>query len=451
MSISALAANAPAPLLPASHSPLGWLTLALFVVALVLVALEERLHLRKSKPVMLAAATIWIAVAIASAGDPAQAQRVSAAFEHGFLEYAQLFFFLVASTAFVEALAERGVFDVLRAALLRRGWSWRGLFWATGLATFALSSVLNNMTTALVMAAVVMAVGGGQRRFVATACVNIVIASNAGGAWSAFGDVTTLMVWQSRHAGFFDFPALFLPALANWLIPAVLMHFSLPRGAPAAESIAVRTKPGAMAVGIAFVAAIAMTVIGAQMFGLPPVFGMLAGLAVLQIVAWRIGIHESFLAAAEHAAPSQDIFRILARNDWDTLLFFYGVLLSVAGLAFVGWLDLLAAASYGALGPSWANTLLGAASAIVDNIPVMSAVLQMNPAMGVDQWLLVTLACGVGGSLLSIGSAAGIALMGSARGTYTFASHLRWSWAIALGYVASILLHLYLNMPAVNP
>jgi len=84
-------------------------------------------------------------------------------------------------------------------------------------------------------------------------------------------------------------------------------------------------------------------------------------------------------------------------------------------------------------------------SAIVDNIPVMFAVLKMNPAMGVDQWLLVTLTAGVGGSLLSIGSAAGVALMGQARGVYTFFAHLKWSWAIALGYAASIMVHIYLN------
>ena len=97
------------------------------------------------------------------------------------------------------------------------------------------------------------------------------------------------------------------------------------------------------------------------------------------------------------------------------------------------------------LGPTWANVIIGALSAVVDNIPLMFAVLTMDPAMSDGQWLLITLTCGVGGSILSIGSAAGVALMGQARGLYTFGSHLRWSWAVGLGYIAAIACHLWLN------
>ena len=97
------------------------------------------------------------------------------------------------------------------------------------------------------------------------------------------------------------------------------------------------------------------------------------------------------------------------------------------------------------MGPTWANVIIGALSAIVDNIPLMFAVLTMDPAMSDGQWLLITLTCGVGGSILSVGSAAGVALMGQARGLYTFSSHLRWSWTVILGYVAAILTHLWVN------
>ena len=131
--------------------------------------------------------------------------------------------------------------------------------------------------------------------------------------------------------------------------------------------------------------------------------------------------------------------------EWDTLLFFFGVIMCVGGLGFVGYLSHLSAYMYGELGPTIANVLVGVISALVDNIPVMVAVLEMNPTMNIQQWLLVTLTAGVGGSLLSIGSAAGIALMGQARGQYTFFTHLRWTPAIALGYVLSIWLHMVLN------
>jgi Na+/H+ antiporter NhaD/arsenite permease-like protein len=140
-----------------------------------------------------------------------------------------------------------------------------------------------------------------------------------------------------------------------------------------------------------------------------------------------------------------DIFEVLRRSEWDTLLFFYGIILSVGGLAQIGYLGKLSHMMYDGFGPTTANIGVGVISSVVDNIPVMYAVLNMNPAMDLSQWLLVTLTAGVGGSLLSIGSAAGVALMGQARGSYTFMTHLRWTWAIALGYAASIWVHLLVN------
>ena len=112
----------------------------------------------------------------------------------------------------------------------------------------------------------------------------------------------------------------------------------------------------------------------------------------------------------------------------------------------MGYLSLVSEFMYVDLGPTTANILVGFLSAIIDNIPVMFAVLSMHPEMSESQWLLVTLTAGTGGSLLSIGSAAGVALMGQARGFYTFSSHLKWTPAIALGYFASILAHLTLNI-----
>jgi Na+/H+ antiporter NhaD/arsenite permease-like protein len=126
-------------------------------------------------------------------------------------------------------------------------------------------------------------------------------------------------------------------------------------------------------------------------------------------------------------------------------MFFYGVILCVGGLAQFGYLNALSVYAYHDLGATFANIMVGFLSAIVDNIPVMFAVLTMDPAMSLGQWLLVTLTAGVGGSMLSIGSAAGVALMGTARGTYTFGAHLKWTPVIALGYGASILCHLFLN------
>ena len=140
-----------------------------------------------------------------------------------------------------------------------------------------------------------------------------------------------------------------------------------------------------------------------------------------------------------------DVFSRVSRAEWDTLLFFYGIVLCVGGLGFMGYLGLLSESLYGGLDPTIANSILGVVSALVDNIPVMFAVLSMDPEMSTGHWLLITLACCTGGSLLSIGSASGVALMGQARGYYTFMSHLKWTPVIAIGYAASILLHLWLN------
>jgi Na+/H+ antiporter NhaD/arsenite permease-like protein len=185
---------------------------------------------------------------------------------------------------------------------------------------------------------------------------------------------------------------------------------------------------------------------------------MMTGLGVLKIYGFflrQIELHTwDSEALSIEGTPRQvnrsnakpfDIFTSVRRAEWDTLMFFYGVILCVGGLGALGYLTLVAELMYIDLGPTSANILVGLLSAIVDNIPVMFAVLTMEPHMSLGQWLLVTLTAGVGGSLLSVGSAAGVALMGQARGIYTFFSHLKWSWAVALGYVASIWTHMLIN------
>lgn len=131
--------------------------------------------------------------------------------------------------------------------------------------------------------------------------------------------------------------------------------------------------------------------------------------------------------------------------EWDTLLFFFGIIFAVAGLGVAGYLATLSNLLYVGLGLTYANVAIGVLGAAFDNIPLMFAVLTMNPDMSSGQWMLVTLSTGVGGSLVSIGSAAGVVLMGVVRNHYTFMNHLKWAWAIALGYVASIFTHLWVN------
>ena len=428
--------------------PLGLLAVGIFVTAYAFVVLEEKIHLRKSKPVLFAAGVIWALIAWYCSQNSALGPDFAAnAFRHIFLEFTELFFFLIVAMSFVAAMTERNVFEALRAELVSRNFSYRSLFWITGIVSFFLSAVLDNLTTALIMSAVILAVGAANVRFITLAFINLVIAANAGGAWCAFGDITTLMVWQAKKVEFFEFFSLFLPSLVNWLIPALCMHFALPKETPAQGKDNADVKFGGWITCFLFALTIVITVIGKQFLHMPPVFGMLFGLGLLQIWGYFIKRHEMRKSALSDLQESgnYNVFEIIARAEWDTLLFFYGVLLCVGGLATMGYLELASTQLYGGLGFTTANVIMGLMSAIVDNIPIMFAVLQMSPPMDHGQWLLITLTAGVGGSLLSVGSAAGVALMGVSKGKYTFTGHLKWSWAIALGYIASIYTHLWIN------
>ena len=439
-----------------TESWVGIASLLLFFVAYLVVMAEEFTHLRKSKPVMLAAGIIWALIAwhYQSHDIP---HVVETALRHNLEEYAELMLFLLVAMTFINAMEERNVFEALRSWLIRKGFGYRALFWVTGLLAFFISPVADNLTTALLMAAVVMAVGGGNKKFVMLACINIVVAANAGGAFSPFGDITTLMVWQKNivtgngPVDFWVFFALFIPSLVNWLVPAALMHFAVPDEKPLGGGEMTPMRRGALTIVALFLATIALAVTFHSALGLPPVIGMLTGMSLLQFFAYYLKTrgektHARGGDAENIGSPvAFDIYRKVARAEWDTLFFFYGVVMCVGGLGFIGYLGMISQVIYGDWGATNANIAIGIISAIVDNIPVMFAVLSMMPDMPVGQWLLVTMTAGVGGSLLSIGSAAGVALMGQARGTYTFFGHLRWTPAIALGYAASIWVHMVLN------
>lgn len=434
----------------------GYAALILFVAAYLLVMAEEFTHLRKSKPVVLAAGIIWALIASVYVGE-GNTHAAEQAVRHNILEYAELMLFLLVAMTYINAMEERRVFDALRCWLVHKGFNYRQLFWMTGLLAFFISPVADNLTTALLMCAVLLAVGSGNQKFVSLGCINIVVAANAGGAFSPFGDITTLMVWQKGYVEFWTFFALFIPSVINWLVPALLMSFVVPRGEPKPSDEVVAMKRGARRIVVFFLLTIVTAVSFHNFLHLPPMLGMMTGLSFLKFFGFylkkthRKESHQSRGSAdadeqrlGDMAVPF-NVFSNVARAEWDTLLFFFGVVICVGGLGFIGYLELASNVMYLGWGATYANIAVGILSAIVDNIPIMFAVLTMNPDMSVGQWLLVTLTAGVGGSMLSIGSAAGVALMGQARGAYTFFSHLRWTPVIALGYAASIAAHRLLN------
>lgn len=458
MPYAALAAEPSA--IDLTYSLVGALCLGIFTLAYTLVMAEEKLHMRKSKPVLVGAGLIWILIGIVYAQHDLS-DLARSAFQRNLLEFSELMLFLLVAMTYINALEERRLFDTLRAWLVRKGFSYRALFWITGLLAFVISPVADNLTTALLMCAVVMKVAGGDRKFISMSCVNIVVAANAGGAFSPFGDITTLMVWQAGMVEFREFFALFIPSVLNFLVPAAIMSVFLDSKKPAAQEEAVELKRGALRITGLFLLTIVTAVACHSFFNLPPVLGMMMGLGYLQFFGYflRMTLPGSLArkrAIAEKAGDVErlkylgsvvpfDVFSRVARAEWDTLLFFYGIVMCVGGLGFLGYLSLVSEVLYTQWDPTIANVTIGMVSSVIDNIPVIFAVLSMQPEMSHGQWLLVTLAAGTGGSLLSIGSAAGVALMGAARGHYTFMSHLKWAPAILLGYFVSVFAHLWLN------
>ncbi|MBF0382801.1 MAG: sodium:proton antiporter NhaD [Magnetococcales bacterium] len=440
-----------------TQSPIGYFSVLIFFLAYIFVMAEEFIHLRKSKPVLLAAGLIWVLIGIVYASH-GMSHIAETAMKHNIMEYSELLLFLLVAMTYINAMEERLVFESLRSWLVRSGFSYRQLFWITGTLSFIISPVADNLTTALLMSAVVLAVGKDNHRFIVISSINIVVGANAGGAFSPFGDITTLMVWQKGVVYFWTFFLLFIPSAVNFLVPAAIMHFAVPNALPASCDDVVYIKRGGMVIMGLFLLTIATAVSFHNFLGLPPMGGMMMGLAYLNLYAFylkktfgnqqsRKSIHRRLGNDSDgigQVVPF-DVFKGIARAEWDTLMFFYGVIMCVGGLGFIGYLAMVSKIMYVEWGATSANVAVGVLSAIVDNIPVMFAVLSMNPDMSLGQWLLVTLTAGVGGSLLSIGSAAGVALMGQARGIYTFFRHLKWSWAIMLGYAASIWVHFLVN------
>ena len=430
------------------NHPVGIISIILFIIAYAFVMTEEVTHLRKSKPVLFAAGLIWAMIAWVGVqiGD---SYAVKKEIMHAFDEFNQLMLFLLVAMTYINSMSERNVFEKLRSILLNQDFSYKKLFWITGFISFFLSPIADNLTTALTMCAVVLAVGKGNKNFTSISCVNIVVAANAGGAFSPFGDITTLMVWQAGYVEFTQFFQLFLPSLVNFIIPSFIMSFFITGSADDVENPPVILKRGAITISILFLVTIMMAISFKNFLNLPPVFGMMFGLSFLQLFGYYL--KRSYSSGSRISRDGSDqpfgVFKQIAQAEWDTLLFFYGVIMCVAGLSKIGYLALLNTTLYDGLGFTVANSLMGIISALIDNIPVMFSVIQMHDTttMDLNQWLLITLTAGVGGSLLSIGSAPGVALMGQAKGIYTFSSHLKWTGVIFIGYVMSILTHLWLS------
>src|SRR5664279_2308543 len=226
-----------------THHIVGYLSITVTVLAYIAAMSEEVIELRKSKPMVLGSALVWFAICIYYALH-GEAKVAAVAFESNLLAYIELFLFILVSMTYLNAMEERGVFDGLRIWLLSRRFSYRQLFWITGILAFLLSIVISGMAVGLLLGAVAAAVGKYKKEFVALACVNIVVAANAGGSLSPLGGISTLFVWQHKILPFYEFLSLTIPCLVNFLVPAIVMHFFVPKETPAASTKAIWLRRG---------------------------------------------------------------------------------------------------------------------------------------------------------------------------------------------------------------
>lgn len=432
---------------PPESGWIGGIILIVFAVAYTFVLLEEKLQLRKSKPVTIGAGLIWILVMLAYNSE-GRGEAGVALLKQNVLEYAELMLFLLSAMTFVNAVEERGLFNALKTKLVNKGLSLRSMYWVCGLLAFFLSPIADNLTTALILGGVSLAVGKDSPRFIFASCVNVVVAANAGGVFSPFGDITTLMVWQKGVVDFWSFFHLFIPALISWAIPAFILSLTIPNDKQKHSRKKIVVRRGGYVIALLFLFTIALTVTLHNTLHIPPFLGMMTGLGFLKLYGFfirRKEIHIHMEEMGNKRSVPFDIFVSLKKIEWDTLFFFYGIILCVGGLGALGYLVAVSEVFYVQFGETLTHVLVGIGSALIGNVPATYAMLSMNQVLSQGQWLLLTLTAGIGGSLLSIGSAAGVALMGQAHGTYTFGTHLKWTWAILLGYLAGVGSHLLIN------
>ncbi|MCF6172233.1 MAG: sodium:proton antiporter NhaD [Campylobacteraceae bacterium] len=410
----------------------GISSLVIFVVGYYIIATEESYHINKAKPALFIGTFIFMLIGFYFYINGLDKEPLSKEVDELILEIAEIFFFLMVAMTYIETLIERNVFNALKYNLVSKGYSYKKLFWITGILAFFISPVADNLTTALILSTVLITIEKEKRDFLVPGAINIVVAANAGGAWSPFGDITTLMSWTAEKAGFVDFFYLFPASFIGWIVTAWLLSLFVPKDKPhfdAAKEHKEEVYQGGKVVIALGLTTIISAVLAHQLFHLPAMWGMLFGLSLLKLYSYRL---------KRKYNTDIKIFKSISKIEHDTLLFFVGILAAVGGLHFLGYLD-MAAKLYGTVGPDAVNIGVGFLSAIVDNVPVMSAVLKSNPDMGMDQWLLVTMTAGIGGSLISFGSAAGVGVMGKLRGIYTFGAHLKYAWTILIGYILSII------------
>jgi len=402
---------------------------AIFVSGYILITLEHRYQLHKAITAAAMGALLWLVIGLT------EGKSVTGTVERAGSEVFGLVFFLLCAMTLVEILVDYRFFDWIRMRLIALNLTDRWQLWVLSGVAFVLSAIIDNLTATLVMLTITGRFFHGSNLI--AACCSIVVAANAGGAWSPIGDVTTIMLWL---AGKFTSAEIIswalLPSVVLFIVSTCMIQRHVQSDSPDEVGADITLSPSEKIVAGFVMVSFLLPLIFSQI-GLPPYFGLMMGLGVVGIV----------MAITRRASQSptdlgSDIEQKLSRVDLASLVFFAGILLAVAALKHVQILDTVSSVLMGSdpgLGRYVAGIgSMGAISAIVDNIPLTAGAISIVKTDDPAIWSLIAIAVGTGGSMLSIGSAAGVVAMGRLK-DLTFARYLKIATVpAAVGYMAAI-------------
>lgn len=407
----------------------GLLVLAIFLIGMTLIVFEAQLEMDKFKPAMFMMSGLVVIGAHYALNDPNGFKYFLHAQEETKGELFGLIAFMAFMWMIVELLNERNVFTALNGFLLRKGLGAKGMFWATGALSALLSPFINNFTTAMIFGNSVKNISVNQR-YTHVALCNIVVASNSG-VWF-LGTSTSLMVLLAGKISIAGLLLLIPSSLIGWLLFAATLHFFYLRGVNGGDLIRVADqqdsaiKPGGRGLALVGLIAIIGAVLCNILLKVGIEFSIGIGLGIVALYAWLL-THRGI------ELPWQDQ---LQKVEWNALLFFIGIITSVACLNHVGWLSYISRL-FELMSPTSVNVILGVISGVMDNVPVEAAALMSNPQLGLDQWALNALMVGIGGSITVVGSAAGVMAMTLDK-SYSFGVHFKFLPAILVNFFGSL-------------
>lgn len=409
-----------------------YLLISFAILALLSIVFEEITHINKAKTTLFFGCISWIALFINA--QPGEHSLLNHQLEENLLEIAVLWLFLMSTMTFVAYLNAKGVIQTAVQKLFPAKLSKRRLMLLVALFSLVLSAICDNVTATLVTLTLLQSFDLDKKTKLKMAVLTI-FAVNSGGVSLITGDVTTLMIFLDGHVKISELLILLVPAIASVFFLTIILSVGT-KGQAAIEPCEQSYERVDIIIAGIFFSTILLTMLLNIFFKIPPVLTFMSGLSIM------------FLVGRTYRTDNEEtqILDYVRKIEYDTLLFFLGILLIVGMLKEIGVLELITEI-YSKFDPNVSSFLAGIGSALLDNVPLTAALLKAEPTLTTPQWLGLTYAVGVGGSLLVIGSAAGIIAMSKMK-EITFLSYSKYIPALFLaytfGYVVTIGLAQYI-------